>query len=64
MLAPVEGRVVGIEEITDTFVTLDKSQTAVPDAKATAVYAGLQSLQDELGQVLRPAFAKHRALLA
>ena len=58
-----KGERVGIEEITDTFVTLDKSQTAVPDAKATAVYGGLQSIQDELGQVLRPAFAKHRALI-
>ena len=59
-----KGEKVGIADITDQFVTLNKAETAVPNAKAVATYAELQSLQDELSGSLRPAFAKHRALVS
>ncbi|HTH49533.1 MAG TPA: xylulokinase [Candidatus Limnocylindria bacterium] len=59
-----KGEQVGIADITDQFVTLNKAETAVPNAKAVATYAELQSLQDELSRSLRPAFAKHRALVS
>ncbi len=59
-----KGEKVGIADITDQFVTLNKAETAVPNAKAVATYAELQSLQDELSRSLRPAFAKHRALVS
>jgi xylulokinase len=59
-----KGDKVGIAEITDQFVTLNRAETAVPNAKAVATYAELQSLQDELSRSLRPAFATHRALVS
>jgi xylulokinase len=59
-----KGEKVGIAEITDQFVTLNRAETAVPNAKAVATYAELQALQDELSRSLRPAFAKHRALVS
>ena len=55
-----KGESVSIEDITDTFVTLNRSETATPDAKRVARYAELQALQDELGRSLRPAFTQHR----
>jgi xylulokinase len=58
-----KGEKVGISEITDRFVTLNKAESAEPNAKAAAVYAELQSMQDELAKSLRPAFAKHRKLV-
>ena len=59
-----KGEKVGIADITDQFVTLNRAETAVPNAKAVVIYAELQSLQDELSRSLRPAFAKHRALVS
>jgi xylulokinase len=58
-----EGEQVGIADLTDTFVKLNSAETAVPNAKAAAVYAELQQLQDSLGQSLRPAFSAHRRLV-
>ena len=55
------GESVAIEDITDTFVTLNRSETASPNAANAARYAELQALQDELGKSMRPAFAQHRA---
>jgi len=55
------GESVAIEDITDTFVTLNRSETAAPNAANAARYAELQALQDELGKSMRPAFAQHRA---
>ena len=59
-----KGEKVGIAEITHQFVTLNRAETAVPNDKAVATYAELQALQDELSRSLRPAFAKHRALVS
>lgn len=55
---------VAIEDITDAFVKLDRKQTARPDRRSAAVYAELQSLQDELSGALRTAFTRHRRFLA
>lgn len=55
---------VAIEEITDAFVQLDRSQTVRPNRRAVAVYAELQALQDELSGALRPCFTRHRRFLA
>ena len=55
-----KGESVSIGDITDTFVTLNRSETAAPDAGRVARYAELQALQDELGRSLRPAFTQHR----
>ncbi len=58
-----KGEAVSIEEITDTFVTLNRAETATPDSARAARYAELQALQDELSRSLRPAFARHRATI-
>jgi len=56
-----QGEKVGINDLTNAFVKVNKSETATPDRKAVAVYRELQALQDELSRTLRPLFAKHRA---
>lgn len=58
-----KGEKIGISEITDRFVTLNKAESTEPNAKAAAIYAELQSMQDELAKSLRPAFSKHRKLV-
>ena len=58
-----KGEQVSIEQITEAFVTLNRAETAVPDAARAARYSELQALQDELGRSLRPAFAGHRAFV-
>lgn len=55
-----QGETVSINEITDEFVTLNKSETATPDKKNVAVYRELQALQDDTSAALREVFAKHR----
>jgi xylulokinase len=55
-----KGEKIGISDITDEFVKVNKNETAEPEAKNVAVYSGLQSLQDELSSSLRGAFSKHR----
>ena len=54
------GERTSIESITDEFVKVNKSEIARPNAKAAAVYAELQDLQDELSKSLRPVFKRHR----
>lgn len=54
------GERVGIEEITDTFVTLNRSETARPRSKAVARYRELQALQNDLSRSLGSAFDRHR----
>ncbi len=55
-----QGEKVGIEEVTDEFVTLNTAQTTQPRPENAAVYAEAQALQDELSRSLRGVFAKHR----
>ena len=54
------GEGVDIGDITDQFVTLNKSETAMPNDNAVATYRELQALQDDLSTSLRGVFAKHR----
>jgi xylulokinase len=49
-----------ISDVTDEFVTLNDSETAVPDKKNVAVYRELQQLQDETSAALREVFPQHR----
>ncbi len=58
-----KGEKVDIAEITDRFVTLNRSETAEPNAKATSVYRELQALQDEISRSLQGAFVRHRRLV-
>jgi sugar (pentulose or hexulose) kinase len=58
-----QGDSVGIDAITDEFVKLNRSETAVP-GKAVEVYRELQALQDGMSRALRPAFAAHRAFIS
>lgn len=55
-----QGEKVGIDEITDRFVTLNKAERAEPNPKAAAVYAELQQIQDAASAGLRGAFGLHR----
>lgn len=54
------GEKVGIEDITDAFVKLNRAETARPKASAVKAYRDLQAMQDQLSTSLRPAFALHR----
>jgi xylulokinase len=58
-----QGENVSIQEITDNFVELDKSERTEPIAKNVAIYQELQNLQDQLSLKLRPVFTQHRELL-
>ena len=58
-----KGEKVGISDITDEFVKLNKSESSEPDAKNVTVYRELQALQDELSSSLRGTFAQHRRFL-
>ena len=58
-----KGERASIADITDHFVTLNKGETAEPDAKDVATYRELQALQDDLSRSLRGVFAKHRAFV-
>ena len=55
-----QGEKLEISDITDEFVTLNKSETATPDKKNVTVYRELQELQDETSSALREVFQKHR----
>ena len=55
-----QGEKVSINEITDTFIELNKAETAEPNPQNAAVYRELQNLQDELSNALRHTFATHR----
>jgi len=51
---------VGISDITDEFVEVNRMETAVPNAQAVAVYQELQQLQDATSLALRDVFKQHR----
>ena len=55
-----QGEKISISQITDEFVSLNKSETATPDKSNVEVYRELQALQDETSQALRDVFGKHR----
>ena len=53
-----------IEDITDEFVTLNRTQIAVPSLANSRRYAELQSVHDAAAQALRGLFAQHRKFVA
>jgi xylulokinase len=55
-----QGEKVGISEITDEFVEINKTETATPDDGNVEIYRELQALQDEASKSLRGVFTKHR----
>ncbi len=59
-----EGEKVGIEEITDRFVQLNKSERAEPDKQQAAVYRELQAIQDQCSVAMRPVFKRHRRFVS
>lgn len=59
-----QGDTATIEEITDAYVAVNRSQTTEPKPESVAVYAELQALQDEVSLALRQAFIRHRRLVS
>jgi xylulokinase len=49
-----------IHDITGEFVTLNRAETATPDARSVAVYREVQALQDSASLALRATFLQHR----
>jgi sugar (pentulose or hexulose) kinase len=58
-----KGETVGIEDVTDAFVKVNRAETAQPNDKAVEVYRKLQALQDQASRALRPTFSAHRSLV-
>jgi D-xylulose kinase len=58
------GEKIGIEAITEQFVTLNKAETVSPKAKNVETYRQLQELQDSLSKNLRSSFDAHRKLVS
>jgi sugar (pentulose or hexulose) kinase len=54
------GESIGIAEVTDHFVQLNRSETAEPVASRAALYRELQALQDDLSKSVRAIFGRHR----
>ena len=59
-----EGDKMGISDITDQFVQLNRAQKAYPQAKAVAVYREVQALQDGISLALRDSFTRHRQFVS
>jgi hypothetical protein len=55
-----QGERAQISDITDQFVEINKTETAVPNAANVEVYQQVQELQNELSKSLRDVFGKHR----
>lgn len=58
------GEQIAIKDLTDRFVTLNRSERAEPKPANVARYAELQAVQDDVSRSLRGAFARHRRLVA
>lgn len=58
-----KGETVGIEDVTDAFVKVNRAETTQPNDKAVEVYRKLQALQDQASRALRPTFSAHRSLV-
>jgi D-xylulose kinase len=59
-----QGEQVGIEEITDAYVTLNTAQATEPKPQNAAVCRELQAMQDELSAALREVFVRHRQFVS
>ncbi len=62
--ANAHGRRVGIEDITDRFVTLDEATRVHPEPARSAVHARQQELFDRLARDLGASFSLHHTLLS
>ena len=58
-----QGDRVGIEEITNRFVRLNKRETTEPNAENVSIYQDVQDLQSKLSTSLRSSFQLHRKLI-
>ncbi len=58
-----QGEKVSITDLTDTFVKLNRAETARPIKKNVQVYRELQALQDGTSAALRKVFTQHRVLV-
>ena len=58
-----KGEKVGLSEITDEFVGINRNETAQPIAANVEIYREYQALQDEASLALRKVFTKHRAIV-
>jgi sugar (pentulose or hexulose) kinase len=54
------GESVAIQDLTDKFVTLNRTETTQPKPRNVALYAELQELQNELSLKMRDMFVRHR----
>ena len=57
-----QGEKIGIAEITDQYIKLNRAETAQPNKKNVPIYKQLQALQDEASISLRKFFTLHRTL--
>src|SRR5207237_644684 len=51
-----QGEKLSIQDLTDQFVELNRTETAEPDSKNVEAYRELQSLQDDMSEALRDVF--------
>jgi len=58
-----EGDKTSIQDVTDEFVHLNKTETTQPRTENVAAYRELQELQNELSIKLRDTFTRHREFL-
>ena len=54
------GEKVGITDITDQFIQLNRAETTQPMPRNVVTYREMQALQDQLSRSLREVFATHR----
>ena len=59
-----QGEKVGIHDLTQQFVTLNRAETAQPKKANVAVYREVQSLQDGASRALCEVFVQHRRFVA
>lgn len=57
------GEQISINDITDKFVRVNRSESARPKAECARIYSELQELQDATSRALRRVFEKHRAFV-
>jgi xylulokinase len=58
-----QGEKLAMQDITDTFVELNETETALPNAQNAAVYGELQEVQNKMSGALLDVFEKHRTFV-
>ena len=59
-----QGESCRIEDVTDTFVGINRAETATPNPKAAGIYREWQTIQDQLARTLETPFKAHRKFLS